>query len=226
MGTDKIKVTWDDIDTSSSTSVSTPSFQENTFADRNDVVMQIQPKAKKEIKPRFIIIPAIVVSILLFAVVFALYSNSDNQYRKAIEAVLDQDAFIPQTLPSDSNSPVETFRLLVLKMRSINLSDCPPDFQSAYRDHIDAWESAIPILQQAEEQNGWGNILKNIIVGFVSGYTGHFELMAGSILSDLNASDELKAAAEGVDKEIQSSFLNVLQVAQKYKVNTIPYAQP
>ena len=247
MASDKIKVTWDEIDSSSPVSnagqnkgacinISQSDLDAHTghagqnqsaFPPYNNVTGQIPPKTKSGVKLSFIIIPAVIVFIALLAAASVfVYYTIENRYCKPIEAVLSQDALTPHAIPDDIDSPTEMLKMLVQNMRAIDLSKCPQDFQDAYQKHIEAIEQALPIVQQTEEQDGWESFFKNLFIGFVSGYTGHYELLAGSILSDIYADAELGAAAEKVDKDIQSSYLNLLQIAQKYKADTTPYTKP
>lgn len=224
MDSDKIKVTWEDIDSSASNSNARRA--PDPYVSGNDAVMYIQPKTKKDIKWRFIIVPSIVACIVLLAAVFLFFNNSENRYRKPIESVLDQTEYISQTAQNSSESLLVMVSSLVQKMRLIDLSDCPDDFQTAYRTHIKACEKLIPLLRQGEELNGFGNMAKSFIVGLIAGFTGQYQLIAGNILENAYAGDELNQAAQSVIEEIELTEVEVFRVAKKYNVDITPYSQP
>lgn len=237
MSTEKIKVTWDDLDTSASK----PFVEEKPHSYSDDVVFQMPQKSTNNPK-LWIIIGASIAACLFLILIVCLVVNifgdkktsvseqesslsQEEKYRKAIESVLEQNASISQTLQGDSTSPKDYFRMVVSIMRSIDLSDCPADFQIAYRNHINATEKLIPILQQQEDLGGFGNVTKSVIIGVISGLTGHFELAIENFLENVYASDELSQAAQAVSKEIDLTAKTFLQIAQKYHVDITPYTQ-
>ena len=161
------------------------------------------------------------IAALVIACIVVVYYVAKPNYQHSIEAVLVADKNISVDLKD--RPAVEAVTIVVQRMRSMNLSSCPAEFQKAYQRHTDAWRNAIPVLQAAEKQNGWGNILTSAVIGFVGGYTGNFGLVADKMASDVNASGELNQAASKVDEEIKSTFNNVLKIAQCYGVDVTPY---
>ena len=208
MSDDKIKVTWNDIEKKSNS---------NTMATlENPASRENVSKRHRNTTWTFI---GIFAGLILGVVIISTVAKSD--YKRPIEAVLNANKNLTKNL--DTQSVTEKVNIIVERMRSINLSDCPEDFQDAYLRHIEAWSKAIPLIEAAEEMNGSENLLKNIIIGFVGGYTGQFHLVADKIMSDINTCNDLKAAVQLVDAEIKNTFHEVLRIAQKYKVDTTTY---
>ena len=225
MDSEKIKVTWDEIkapQNSEGAKITVSEFDipqnsSDPAVPCNGKVVYGSSKSRNGyLLP---IIAAVVIGIITLGVFFA---TSNARYKQPIESVLQQDKLIPQSVKSDS--AVVTVSATVQRMRGIDLSECPEDFRVAYQKHTEAWAKAVPVLRQAEELNGFGNFLKSFIIGLIGGYTGQFHLVAGNILENAYASDELKQEAQKVDAEIKSTYSHVLQLAQKYKVDIRPYS--
>lgn len=208
MNDEKIKITLDDI--------------ENNFP-REPIIVSLDGESKKNNRR---IISWIVASIIIcFAVlsVFCIVKNNlyQTRQREAIAMVLQEDKNISQNLPK--REATEVVSIVIRRMRAIDLSQCPNDFRDAYKQHIMAWEKAVPVLRQFEEQNGAGNILKSFLVGLIAGFTDQFHLVLGNIIENANASEELKQKAQKVDREIKDTFDEVLRIAKKYKIDISPY---
>jgi hypothetical protein len=65
----------------------------------------------------------------------------------AIEAALNDCASQTTYVNHSNMSEGEKAVYLADQMQSLNLSDCPPDFQQAFAEHILAWRQGAPIFE-------------------------------------------------------------------------------
>lgn len=206
MSNQKITVSWDDISRKESSA-------QQSVCNRENFIYQNKEKQKN---------PLARIAIIIICCLFALAIGAfvlQPSYKKPISEVLNADNRIGQEAKNNS-SPRQAILMMVNRMKSIDLSACPKDFSMAYQRHTAAWAKMLPLVEQAEQLNGWGNAAKSFILGLLSGYTGNFGLVIGNVLENANASDELKQQAENVEAEIKSSFEDVKECARKYGVDT------
>lgn len=217
MDLEKIKVSWDDINSSHNSEHSKISVSDHDIPENKAINSSLT-----EI-PRKYFISVIIAVIIGLVVLGIFYSDNDAQYKRPVESVLQQDKTITKSVESDSL--LAMIKTIVQRMHEIDLSKCPEDFRYAYQRHIDAWSKAIPILRQGEDLNGFENILKSFAIGLIGGFTGQFGLVEDYISENAHANDEIKKKLQEVKQEINSTYSHLLQVAKKYKVDISPYSK-
>lgn len=145
------------------------------------------------------------ISIFIFLFAF-LACNQSDQYKKAIERVLSEDS---KTLHGLDNYPEEKKRRVVVnRMLEIDLKGCPHDFKQAYIEHIKAWDS---IATYAENKGEFvsSSIVKSIDKGSKEGFwSGAWDLFKRGVEDSNNVNE--------INSQVQSSWINVKQVALKY----------
>ena len=87
---------------------------------------------------------AILLAILLGPKLLACWPQTPSgAIEEALNACASQTASVNHSHLSESEKAV----YLADQMQSLNLSNCPPDFQEAFAEHILAWRQAAPIFE-------------------------------------------------------------------------------
>jgi hypothetical protein len=129
-------------------------------------------------------------------------SSQPDHHADSIRRVLEQDQQLSASIQTEIGlvdqfwSPSGSVSKYVAGLRQIDLSDCPPDFELAFIQHIQAWEA-----MQREVDNNTG------LNGFINGYFGG----GPSVLGSMNAT-------ESAERRLQESWFEVERVALKYGV--------
>jgi hypothetical protein len=92
------------------------------------------------------VIGAVIIFILLCVAFGGPSEEEKRQYPAAIQKVLSLDS-----ATTSGNAG-----LTVIAMESIDLSNCPSDFRSAYRKHIQAWKDEAEVMATAQRLGGQG----------------------------------------------------------------------
>lgn len=82
--------------------------------------------------------------------------RGDKAYRSAMQAVLEQDSEFGRVRnhAPESGTPAAAIRGYVANLDRIDFSGCPRAFTRAFRQHRDAWEATLPLLDQFDELRG------------------------------------------------------------------------
>ena len=133
---------------------------------------------------------------------------------KAIESLLQADR--------GNSTGATSISDVVKRMRAIDSSRCPKDFQSAYLTHIHAWERALQLEQRALEFQKSNSETTLFVESFVRGFLGD---PLGK-MNEVNAvKSDFAREVQTVQKEIQQTFHEVEKVALKYGAK-LPQANP
>ena len=133
-------------------------------------------------------------------------SNSPTSVA-SIESVLQQDSLTEQGATSIAE--------VVKRMRAIDLSSCPPDFRSAYVQHIHAWESAAAIEQEYAAFNNRYNSGGALMESFFRGVVFDF----GMVGESNEALEKIANHQQQVSSEIRNTFHTVENIAVEHGAN-------
>lgn len=120
----------------------------------------------------------------------------------AIEHVLAEDARINENIANR----------IVQKMRSIDISQCPSDFQQAYVAHIGAWEEKSLAENEAIQWSKRYNSDNAKTEAFMRGLVNDF----GIIGESNKERDRIRAMNQKAWQSINSTFTRVEQIAVGY----------
>jgi hypothetical protein len=144
----------------------------------------------------------IIVFLSLFSSILGCSSSKDQ-----IRSVLEQDR-----ATSTSSSSIAD---IAAKMRAIDLSNCPADFQDAYIAHTQDWERLANWEQQAIGFNknyvSGGAMVESMVRGFLGDPFGKTN-------EGFAEQNRLQAIHQQLNTEIQRSFQQVELVARKHGV--------
>jgi len=141
------------------------------------------------------------ISVIAIAVIgWSIWSH--NSTKNSIRNVLKEDAALPELVMSNAG-PLDKYwdgSMLVMdivgRMKKIDISGCPSDFQVAYKRHIAAWEAVACVKRNYE---GWNGFLKGLLS------------LGKSVVTTQSAYDESQ-------RELQSTWSEVERVAIKHGV--------
>ena len=119
-------------------------------------------------------------------------------YKQAIQKVLDCDAMTGKVDNSDLDAYYRSTENKVQNMQKIDLSQCPPEFQTAFIDHISAWQQKLRVTRES-----FIFCIPGLIVDPIPG--------------------ALEYAVNEAFNNIITTWNKVLQIAIKYGVNVSKY---
>lgn len=122
----------------------------------------------------------------------------------AIERVLAEDSHT-----ADNFTTVED---VVQRMRAIDISQCPTDFQQAYIAHIGAWEKMLLVEWEARQWKERYDSDDAMVEAFLRGLVFDF----GIIGESEEARNRVLAMYQKASQDIQSTFSRVQQIAVGY----------
>jgi hypothetical protein len=110
---------------------------------------------------------------------------------------------------------------LVTHMRNIDISNCPPDFQEAYRSHIQCWSNFGETFADHPHltRDGEG-VISELIIAAIGGDTSDMLGYASDVTQQNNAFMDL--VREGY-QPVGTSWSNVQNVAERYGVHPVDY---
>lgn len=142
---------------------------------------------------------------VVIAIAAVLGTAGCNGHARAIESVLQAD--------KGTSANAKSIGEVVTRMRAIDGSKCPKDFQAAYLTHIHAWERGVQWERQATEFHKNTSETSALVESFVRGFLGD---PLGK-MNEINAGrTEFEREAQAIQKEIQRTFQEVEKVALKY----------
>ena len=148
-------------------------------------------------------------------------SKKDKKARKAIEIVLQQYVQYGNINNSSRAALSNSVRNFYYNLRSIDLSACPSDFQSAFIEHVDVvgeFKDLIEDIMRFEDRNmNLGVISK----AFVRGWKGDFLSAFFDCCDILKENSELSGRKERIMQKLDISYEKILRVAKKYKVKNL-----
>ena len=104
-------------------------------------------------------------------------------------------------------------------MREIDLSDCPPEFQTAYIAHTSAWKQKLQVAYELKAFDNNYNSFAGFVVAFLRGFTCDF-----GIMSEVSrAAEKIREHDIEAENAISSTWNDVLKVAAKYDVDVSKY---
>jgi hypothetical protein len=152
--------------------------------------------------------------LVVVAFVWLLGITGCNGQIRAIESVLQAD--------KGTSANAKSIGEIVTRMRAIDGSKCPKEFQSAYLTHIHAWERGAQWERRAAEFHKNSSEPSQFVESFVRGFLGD---PLGK-MNEVNAArTEFEREAQAIQKEIQQTFQDVEKVALKYGAK-LPQAKP
>lgn len=126
----------------------------------------------------------------------------------AIETVLNQCAQITQTANNSNMSVAQAAQFLAGEMQKMDTRACPPEFRSAFQQHINAWRDASGYFAQDTDLNAF-------FEGFAAGYFqdpsffGVSERNAAIAAQNINATyNQLVTIAAGHGARIPESIID------------------
>lgn len=161
---------------------------------------------------KYTLVFIIAVVILVAGGLLIAHNINKARYKQAIETVLEQDKKAARGVERSAS----TLWVIPQRMRNIDLSECPEDFRTAYRKHIEAWDKTVPLCRRIEDFSGWGNKLKAFLAGLAAGLTGRHELVASNFLENLSENESIKQEARKIEDEIKTTWITVVEVANSY----------
>ena len=151
---------------------------------------------------------------VVVAILVVLGTAGCNGQARAIENVLQAD--------KGTSPNAKSIGEVVTRMRAIDGSKCPKEFQSAYLTHIHAWERGAQWERRATEFHKNSAEPSQFVESFVRGFLGD---PLGK-MNEVNAArTEFEREAQAIQKEIQQTFQDVEKVALKYGAK-LPQAKP
>jgi hypothetical protein len=146
----------------------------------------------------------VLVSALITACVIGAVGCEGMQnarYKTAIEQALHEDA-LTGTDPTPSHTS---------NMRTIDLSDCPPEFRVAYMEHIEAWEELVKVSQAKNELDSEADAAA--AAGFLSTL---FSMNTTPWRDHVRAEAEVQRLGVAATADVHSTWETVEQIASKY----------
>ena len=147
--------------------------------------------------------------------------SKDAEYRQALKSVLDQDAQTGEN--TKNNASIEDLMNANMrrtnKMRAIDLSQCPADFQAAYIEHIGAWTSVNDLLSDMKRFQNKYDSFGACVEAFLRGMFFDF-----GMIGEMEAEKQrINQRASQVSDAIKSTFYKTLHIAAKYGVDVSKY---
>lgn len=116
------------------------------------------------------------------------------------------------TLDDRTRSITDLARRVVI-MQNIDTSACPPEFRTAYLDHIDAWSYLVKVRQARMELASDGSIEDALLLSLLASSN---DTNATSVEDLVHSDDSLKKVEEIASERIDETFRTVQKIAIHY----------